>query len=331
MIGAAMRLRLAIVFALGTVVIAAAPVYLVLQKGASSLAWYTPDGKLMETVPVGRHPHEMVLSRDGKLLYTTDNGTMKIEHPGTGGNTVSVIDLAAKKRIAQISLGEFRRPHGIDLDPATGRVAVSTELPDKLLIIDASKREIVRTYDTKGKTSHMVAFGPGAKFAYVSNSSSGNVAAVRLADGEVTLIPTGTRPEDSVLSGDGRELYVCNREAETISVIDTARNAVVGTIKTGKGPVRIAVAPDGKTLVYALMHDKQVGIADAAARKQIATVQLQYAPVSLTLSANGATAFASAEEEDTIYVVSVPERKIVKTIKTKTGAHPDPVMEYTAR
>lgn len=329
--GATMRLRLAILLGVGAALIAAPPVYLVLQKGASSLAWYTPEGKLLETVSVGRHPHEMVLSRDGKLLYTTDNGTMRIEHPGSGGNTVSIIDLAAKKRIAQISLGEFRRPHGIDFDPASGRLAVSTELPDKLLIIDPAKREIVRTYDTKGKTSHMVEFGPGGKYAYVSNSSSGNVAAVRLSDGEVTLIPTGTRPEDSVLSRDGRELYVCNREAETISVIDTGKNAVVGTIKTGKGPVRIAASPDGKTIVYALMHDKQVGIADAAGRKQIATVQLQGSPVSLTLSPDGSTAFASAEEDDTVYVVSVPQRKIIKTIKTKAGAHPDPVFEYVAR
>ncbi|HYO84188.1 MAG TPA: beta-propeller fold lactonase family protein, partial [Bryobacteraceae bacterium] len=253
---------------------AAPGVYLVLQKGASSLAWYTPEGKLMHSVPVGQHPHEMVLSRDRKLLYTTDNGTMKIEHAGTGGNTVSVIDVAGRKRVAQISTGEFRRPHGIDIDKATGRIAVSTELPDKLLIIDPAKRAVVKTYDTKGKTSHMVTFGHRAEYAYVSNSSSGNVAAVRLSDGEVKLIPTGTRPEDSVLSPDGRHLYVCNRESANISVIDTAQNAVVGQIATGKGPVRLEVSPDGKTLVYALMHDKQVGFADTASRKQTGTVSV---------------------------------------------------------
>ena len=326
-----MRLRLAITFVCGAALMAAPPVYLVLQKGASSLAWYTPEGKLLNTVAVGRHPHEMIFSRDAKLLYTTDNGTMRIEQAGSGGNTVSIIDLATKRRVAQISLGNYRRPHGIDLDPATGRLAVSTELPDKLHIIDPEKRSIVRTYDTKGKTSHMVRFGPGAKYAYVSNSSSGNVAAIRLSDGEITLIPTGTRPEDSVLSRDGKSLYVCNREAATISVIDTTKNALAGTIQTGKGPVRIAAAPDGKTIVYALMHDKQVGIADTATRKQVATVQLQGQPVSLTLSADGKTAFASAEEDDTVYVVSVPARKVVRTVRTNAGAHPDPVFEYTAR
>jgi YVTN family beta-propeller protein len=310
--------------------IAGEAIYLVLQKGASSLAFYTTGGELATAVPVGQHPHEMILSRDRRFLYTTDNGTMRIEHAGTGGNTVSVIDVPGKRRVAQISLGEFRRPHGIDLDPSTGRLAVSTELPNRLLIVDTEKRSIVRSYETKGKTSHMVKFGPGAKYAYVSNSSSANVAAVRLSDGEVTLIPTGTRPEGSVLSPSGNELYVCNRESASISIIDTARNTVTATIATGKGPVRIAVTPDGKKLVYALMHDKQVGVADIATRKQIGQVALGGPPVSLNLSADGRTAFASAEDDDTFYVVSVRDLKIRKTITTKPGAHPDPVFEYTA-
>lgn len=302
--------------------------YLVLQKGASSLAWFTPDGKLDVAVPVGQHPHEMVLSRDKRRLFTTDNGTMKIEQTGTGGNTVSVIDLESRKRIAQISTGEFRRPHGIDIDAATGRLAVSTELPDQLLIIDPDKRRVIRTYDTKGKTSHMVTFGRGGQFAYVSNSSSGGIAAIRLSDGAVTSIATGTRPEDSVLSPDGAHLFVCNRESATISIIDTAKNLLAGNIKTGNGPVRAGITPDGKLLVYALMHDKAIGIADVSSRQQTGTVKLSGSPVSLTLSPDGRTAYASAEEDDTVYVVSIADRKLVKSFQTPKGAGPDPVMEY---
>lgn len=304
---------------------------LVLQKGAHSLGWYTPDGKLESAVPVGRHPHEMVFSPDKRYLYTADNGTMRIEEAAAGGNTISVIDVANRKRVAQISTGEFRRPHGIDLDPATGHLAVTAEAPDKLLILDPAKRTVVRTYDTKGKTPHMVTLGPGGKFAYVSNSGSGTVAAVRLPDGAVTLIPTGERPEASALTPDGKQLFVCNRESATVSVIDTAKNAVIASIPTGKGPVRAAVTPDGKWLVYALLHDKQVGIIDTAKRRQVATVALGGQPFSLTLSPDGQRAYASAEEDDTVYVVSVPQRKVLKSFKTPKGAHPDPVLEHPAR
>ena len=83
----------------------AAPMYLVLLKGASTLAWYTPDGKLVHSVPVGEHPHEMVFSADRKLLYVADNGIMRIEHAGKGGNTISIVDVAKRQRIGTISLG----------------------------------------------------------------------------------------------------------------------------------------------------------------------------------------------------------------------------------
>lgn len=300
---------------------------LILHKGGSSLGFYTPEGKMHTAVPVGQHPHEIVLSNDGRYAYTTDNGTMRIEQAGTGGNTVSIIDLEGRKKAGEISLGKFRRPHGLDIDRASGRLFVSCELPDQLLAVDPRTRSIVRAYDTKGKTAHMVALGPGAKFAYVSHSNSANVAAINLATGEVKLIATAARPEGSVLSKDGRTLYVVNREAASISLIDTAKNEVAGTIRTGQGPVRIALTPDGKQLVYALMHENKVEFADPAARKVLGQVALNGKPVSLSISRDGRYAYASGEEQDLVFVVSIADRKVVREIKTVPGMGPDPVVE----
>lgn len=298
---------------------------LILHKGASSLGFYTHEGAHLASVAVGLHPHEMVLSSDGRYLYTTDNGTMRIEQAGQGGNTVSIVDLAARTKIGEISLGHFRRPHGIDLDPKTGLLYVSTELPDRLLVVDPKSRKVVRTYETRGKTAHMVKLGPGARWAYVSHSSSSNVAAIELTTGEVKLIATGARPEGSALSPDGRFLYVVNREAAQITVIDTATQSAAGVIPTGKGPVRVQVAPDG-TIVYALMHDKAVGFADPAARRQVAAVALGGEPVSLALAPDGSLAFAAAQDIDTVYVVSVAERRIAREIQTAPKSFPDAIL-----
>jgi len=306
--------------------VAQQPIYLILLKGANAVAYYTPDGKMIASVAVGLHPHEMAFSPDRRMLYTVDNGTMRIENSGTGGNTLSVIDVAAKRKIGDISLGEYRRPHGIDVDPSTGNLVVTAELPDKVLLVDANKRTVIKHCDTKGKTSHMVSFGPGAKYAYVSNLGSGNISAVNLASCAVKLIQTGERPEGSALSRDGKELYVCNREAASITVIDTAKNQAIAYIPTGKGPVRIAITPDGSKLVYALMHEKKVAFANPQERRQTDYVLLPFGPVSLTLSPDGQLAFASAEEQDTVYIISVAKKRIVGTIQTEKGAAPDPVL-----
>jgi YVTN family beta-propeller protein len=324
--------RLAVAVFSSCCLLAADSIYLVLQKGANSLAYVTPGSKVLATVDVGQHPHEMVFSRDRKYLFTADNGTMRIEHEGKGGNSLSIIDVAARRKIADILLGDFHRPHGIDIDPGTGLLAVTVELPDRLLIVDPVKRAVVKNFDTKGKTAHMVTFGPQGKWAYVSNSSSGGVAAINVNTGETKLIETGDRPEGSVLSKDGKELYVTNRESASITVIDTANQRAIAHIPTGKGPVRIAITPDGRTLVYALMHEKKVAFADPQQRKQTDYVIVPGSgdPVSLTLSRDGSLAFTSAETADTVYIISVAEKKIVGELKMPKGSGPDPVLEVEA-
>ncbi len=307
------------------------PELVIVHKASHQVGFYTLEGKLTHTVEVGRHPHEMVLSRDRRQVYVTDNGVMRLEHGGQGGNTLSVVDLATRRRTKTISLGEYRRPHGIALDPATGRIAVSTEAPDQLLLVDPETGSVLRRYDTKGKTSHMVVFGPGGKVAYVSNSGSATVAAVDLESGHTTLIPTAERPEGSALSIDGRELYVVNREAARITIIDTVRQQVKGTIATGNGPVRVAVTPDGKMLVYALLHDSHVEFADPKSRRVLGRVALTGKPVSLTLSPDGKLAYASAEEGDTVFVISVAEQRVLRSFKTPAGSGPDPVFHLTVK
>ena len=304
---------------------------LVLHKAASTLGFYSPEGKLLAAVPVGRHPHEMTLSSDGRLVYITDNGTMRIEDAGQGGNTVSIVDIAARKKVGEIPLGEFHRPHGIALDAAGGRLLVTCEAPDRLLIVDPAARRVVKVFETQGKTAHMVALGAGGRFAYVSNAGSRSIAAIELATGKVRLIPTGERPEGSVAAPDGRRVYVVNREAQRIAVIDTATHTAAGEIATGRGPVRVGLTPDGNTLVYALIHDEAVEFADVRAGKVIGRVKLGGRPVSLSVSPDGRRAYAAAQDQDTVYVISVPDHKILRSFKTAPGAGPDPVLETPVR
>jgi YVTN family beta-propeller protein len=304
----------------------AEPAFLVSQKAASSIGFYTWEGILVAEVPVGAHPHEIVESTDGRFLYITDNGTMAIEQAGEGGNTVSILDIAARRKIGEVDLGRYHRPHGIAVNPVTGEVLVTSENPDRLLIVNPETREVIRDFDTKGETPHIVAASRDGKRAFVSNARSGTVAAIDLASGEVTLIPAGSRPEGSVLSRDGRFLYVANRESNEISIIDTAKNENVGSIKTGQTPVRVKLTPDEKLLVYALMDDNKVGFADVEAREEIALVDLTGPPVSLEVSGDGKYALAGAQEADTVYVISIADRKVVQQFKTSEGAGPDPAL-----
>ena len=215
----------------------------VVQKVAGSVGFYTHDGKFISAVKVGEHPHEAVLSPDKRLLYVTDNGILWMTYKGEGGNTISIVDVKARKKVGVIDLGANRRPHGIDLDPKTGRLVATTENPSGLVLVDPVARKVLRRYDVKGEAPHMVRLSPDARIAYVSNTNSGTLAAVNLETGETKTIPTGARPQGTVFSRDRKTMYVTNSEANTISIVDVDKFQVTGTIQTGKWPCRLAVTP----------------------------------------------------------------------------------------
>ena len=301
----------------------ASPILLASQKAAKSLAWYTLDGELLTEVAVSDHPHEIARSADGSRLYVTDNGVMRIENAGEGGNKVSIIDIAARKRIAEVDLGPWHRPHGIDVC-ADGTLLVTSENPDQLLVIDLERRMVTKSYPTGGQTPHIVQCSPDATTAYVSNARSRTVSKIDIASGERELLETGDRPEGSALNRDGSKLYVAHREAHKIVVIDTERWAVLGEIATPGAPVRCGLTGDDKTLVYGLIGGA-IGFADVESMQEVSRLELVGPAVSLEMH-DDVTALTCVQERDTCYVVSVPERSILHTVKVRDGAGPDPAL-----
>jgi YVTN family beta-propeller protein len=303
------------------------PALAVVEKISGSVGFYTAEGRRIGGVQVGVHPHEIILSPDRRYAYVSDNGILWMTNPGEGGNTISIIDLKSMKKAGVISLGNYRRPHGMDVDPKTGRLVVTIENPDGLLLVDPSERKVLRKFDVQGGDPHMVRLSRDGQYAFVSNTTTNTIAAVHLDTGKVTLIPTDARPQGGTLSHDGKRYYVANADGNSISIIDTEKKQRIGTIKSGPGAARVALTPDGKTLVYNLGEGgNAVGFADVASLKETTVLPIGGRPLSLTLSKDGRFAYAGVQDQDRIVVVSVPERRIVQVIETPKGAGPDPAL-----
>lgn len=297
------------------------------EKAAGSIGFYDAEFHRIGGAKVGAHPHEIALTPDRKTLYIADNGVMWMTETGPGDNTVSVVDIASMKRTATINLGEFRRPHGITYDASSNHVYVTTEKPSKLLVLDSKTLKINRTYDVKGQAPHIVKLDHKREWAYVSNTDTGNLSAIKLDSGQVISMPSGERPQGQAMSPDGRTMFVANSGGNSISVFDLERKKNVGSIATsGKAPVRLVVSKDGKTLIYALQEGRTVGFADIAARKELLEIPVGGRPVSMSLSLDGKLAYCSVQEEDEINIISVPDRKVLRVVHTPKGMGPDPVV-----
>ena len=296
------------------------------EKLAGSIGFYDAQFHRIGGAKVGTHPHELALTPDKKTLYVADNGVMWMTETSPGDNTVSIVDMASMKRTATINLGEYRRPHGIAFDASSDRVYVTTEKPSKLLVLDPKTLKIVRTIDVKGESPHIVKLDKKREWAYVSNTNTGTLSAIKLSSGEVISMPCGERPQGQAMSPDGRTLFVANSGGSSISIFDLEQKKNIGSIITGKAPVRLVVSNDGKTLIYALQEGRSAGIADIATRKELVQIPLGGRPVSMSLSLDGKLAYTSLQEEDEIYIISLADRKVIQVVHTPKGMGPDPVV-----
>ncbi len=303
------------------------PDFVVVEKKASSVGFYSPQGRRIGGTLVGRTPHEIVFSPDRRTLYVSDNGILWMTDTGAGGNTLSVIDVATRRKTGTIDLGANRRPHGMDVIPGTGQIVVTVENPSGLLLVDPVARRVIRRYDTGGTKPHMVILDRKSEFAYVSNSGSGTVGVLHLATGKLKTIPVGENFQGAVITRDGKRIYFTVSIGNAIMVIDTEKQSLIGKISTGKGPGRVALTSGEKTLVYNMQLGERLGFADVATMKQTLEVVLPGHPLSLTLSADGERAFLGIQDLDKIVIASVSKRAIIQVFETPKGSGPDPVLE----
>jgi YVTN family beta-propeller protein len=90
--------------------------------------------------------------------------------------------------------------------------------------------------------------------------------------------PGVIKPMCVLLSPDATKLYVSTGRGREIFTVNTATNAVVGSVTVGKRPWGIALATDGKTLYSANGPSNDVSIVDLGTNTVVGTVQAGSGP-----------------------------------------------------
>jgi len=297
-------------------------VLVVVEKVRGSVGFYDDYGNLIKRLKIGELPHEMVFTPDRKTAFITNNGSFRYVDEVEGGSTVSMVNLVDMTLMEDIRLGDYRRPHGISYDADSRLLAVGVENPDKVLIINPWRNEIVSEYDNHGKTPHMITLSRGAKFAFVSNVQSSNLAIIDLKKNTTDVVNVGYKPQQSVYSEKSKRLYVgCD---DYIAVVDTEAKVMIG--KIGRGANRMELIHNDSLLVYSSTQ-RGFGFASTTTWEEICHLDIPYKPYSLHVSSDKNYAYLSAEEQNLIYIASVNKMKIIRKIKVEEGTNPDPVMD----
>lgn len=297
---------------------------IVAHKHADEVGFYDVGSfRLLTTVPVNRRPHELAITKDRKLLYVSDYGLERWTDGAEGGRTLSIIDVPARKKIGEIGLGRFRRPHGVEFG-RSGLLYVTTDKPGALLVVDTKKKAIVRHHEVGDRLPHMVAVSEDETTAYTANSGDGTVTAIPLQGGPQKVYDVGGIPMGLTLSHDGKRLFVATRTGDEVLLIDTQARKIVHRIPVSGQPVRLRFTHDEKHLIATTIGAGDVVIINPRSLQIYHRVHIGTALEGIGLDPSGAYAYLSAQGDARVVRVEVGTWRL--SGEYKTGARPDPII-----
>lgn len=124
----------------------------------------------------------------------------------------------------------------------------------------------------------------------------------------------GVETGDSGLGAAAPKAYVGLFRDNTVAVIDTASNRVVGTIAVPKGPHGVVVTPDGRKVYVSSDGDSKVTVIDTTTDRAVTSVEVGPNPHGLAVSADGGRVLVSAWGANEAIIIDTTSDRIVGRI-----------------
>ena len=226
--------------------------------------WFGMQGKLISAIRSGAPQHTIVASGHrwsgiSELLFLQPYADRNIIY------NFHFYDPHTWKLIKSVAIPWAGADH-LDFSADGRYLMVTTEFTGMLARVDTQTMELAGAVHLGGLPVD-VKLSPDGSVFYVTNQDP-NHSGVSVVDpvemAEVDFIPTESGAHGLYISRDATKLYVSNRLAGSISVIDMATREVVATWHTGGSPDMIQISPDGRQLWVSGRFDSTVYVVDTA-------------------------------------------------------------------
>lgn len=292
---------------------------LVAEKGAYSLAIVDPvSGSVLASVPEGGITgHEVIASADGKLAFVPIYGNSGVGSPGTDGNNIAVIDIAAHKVVGNIGFDHGVRPHCPMIGPKDGLLYVTTELDKTISVIDPKTLKIVGAIPTGQPESHMLALSHDGRRAYTANVGPGTVSVIDIQAKKVLkVIPISSNTQRISISADDKWVFTADQTRPQMAVIDTATSTVAKWIPMEGIGYGSAATPDGHWMLVALSGQNKVAVIDMKTMQVARTVAVGNFPQEVIVRPDGKSAYVSCEKASQVAEIDLSNWTVTRTITT---------------
>ena len=224
--------------------------------------------KQLDAVTIPKSWYGLHFSSNEKYLYASGGNDNRIWQYDVSNNKLKLRDslVLGKPWPTQIS------PAGIVVDDTKNLLYVVTKDNNSLYIFNLITKKIVAQFELPGE-AYTCVLSPQKNILYISCWGCDKLLVFDTQSRTFKEpIGLGDHPNEIVISKNGRYLYVCNGNENSVSVIDVNKNAVIETLNTalyadapnGSTPNGMALSADEKTLYIANATNNCLAVFDVA-------------------------------------------------------------------
>ena len=284
----------------------------ILNSGSASVSLIDMNTReVVKTIPVGKEPHHLMMAPDQKslLIANAAGNDVVLMNPTTGELTGKIPNIIDPYQIGYSPnhkwfIANGNRLDRVDIyaaDSANLKLAKTVKLgktPSHIAFTSDSKIAFITLQDSSelaaidleaqnvlwvmpiGKVPAGLWMTPGDQYLLVGITGEDYVQVIDWKTRkEVKRIPTGKGAHNFRPLGDKKHVFVSNRIASTISLINMQTLEKVGDI-TGlpAGPDDMEITPDGKTMWVTFRFSKKVGVIDIPSMKLVTVIPVGKSP-----------------------------------------------------
>ncbi|HWC05303.1 MAG TPA: beta-propeller fold lactonase family protein [Methylomirabilota bacterium] len=271
----------------------------------------TGRDEVVATIALGGGvPNRIVLTPDGTQAWAIHDKS----------RVISVVDVAARKVLRRIKIGEW--PYNLSFTP-DGRYCWVLDWGDvsKLLIYDVQRGVVDGEIEVSTWPAHGI-FSRDGKLFWVTSETAGNVTVVDVPQRKILeILPSSGDAMGLTLSADGHYVYAANGEDRTVSKIDTRTHKILATGKV-KGVNHDAVlTPDGRFLYVTLRKANRIAVLRTEDLEVVTEIPQPGYPDLVVMANDGTKAYVSNRHANLVTVIDLSDHRETKRIPVGKGPH----------
>ncbi len=263
----------------------------------------------VQRLPVGREPHHLVATPDGKevLVGSTATNELLALDPKTGERKRVIRDIIDPYHLAFSPDGKWF-------------VTVAYRL-DHVDIFHGDGLKLAGRIFIDGMPSHM-AFDSASKTVYITLQQSGRVAAFDLATQTVKWnMPVGNAPAGIIMTADDKRLVVALTGEDGVVTMDPRDGTLTGRLKTGKGAHNFFPKGDDRHWFLSNRVEGLVSLLDVQDMKVVATVKVSGGPDCMAITPDGKELWITQRFLRRVAIVDIDQMKVVASIPVGKSPH----------